>query len=360
MLRVGLIGLGGVGQVHLQAYRQAEKVNVIAAADIAYERVKPLTDAYEVKLYRDYCEMIASEALDIVCILTPVGAHEDIVTQCANRGLNIMCEKPLTLTLESAARMAEICAKQKVKFLYGSTYRFLPAVTTAKRLIEAGEIGDVRLMREEMIGGEGATSYQPMSYHHYPECGPGGSGMGLVDHGVHLIDIFSWLSGSEIVDVTGTANISGQPPVVETMDMKFKTGCKGLLTYYDSTFSTAAPNDGIFSEGEAWMLSGGLSPANTWQTEAPSFHVYGTRGALRVYYYGNHVTLKNEDGLRRVPVNGPAPPAHFATQIDAFAKSILADTDSPTPIECGIKALRALLAVYEAQSSGRRVSVASS
>ena len=80
--------------------------------------------------------------------------------------------------------------------------------------------------------------------------------MGLVDHGIHMIDTFPWLMDTEICTVRGRGNISGETPTTETMHMDFANGAVGRLVYNDLTFSTDLPSDGLFSRGAAWSLAG--------------------------------------------------------------------------------------------------------
>ena len=75
--------------------------------------------------------------------------------------------------------------------------------------------------------------------------------MGLVDHGVHMIDLFPWLTDSEIVSVMGRGNVSGETPATEFVYMTLANGAVGQLLYNDCTFDTDLPVEGIFSHGAA-------------------------------------------------------------------------------------------------------------
>ena len=218
--------------------------------------------------YSDYRDMLESESLDIVCVLVPVNLHREVTVACAEAGVHVFCEKPIAITLADAQQMVSVCGQRGVKFFYGASYRFLPAVRKARELIAAGAIGDVLLLTESILGGSGPDGFLPMGTIHYPQGGPGGSGLGLVDHGVHMIDLFPWLAGSEIVSISGRGNISGETPSTEHVNMILSNGATGQLLYNDGTFDTDLPAEGIFSHGlpgistvTSPLIAGTLTPA---------------------------------------------------------------------------------------------------
>jgi len=89
--------------------------------------------------------------------------------------------------------MISACRESGVQLCYGASYRYLPALIAAREIILSGQLGEILLLRESCIGGSGSQNRQTLGPHHFPPGGPGGSSMGLIDHGIHLIDTFSWL-----------------------------------------------------------------------------------------------------------------------------------------------------------------------
>src|ERR1700678_2327515 len=174
MLRIGLIGVGTVGILHLEAYRALRHASVVAVAEADVGRRNSATAGGTVRAYSDASTLLAAEQLDIVCISTPASSHESLVRLCAAAGTDILCEKPLALSPESGRRMIQVTNDCGVRLFYGSSYRFLPALLTARRLIQAGVIGDVMLLREQALGGRGMAHASAMPLSHYPAGGPGG------------------------------------------------------------------------------------------------------------------------------------------------------------------------------------------
>ena len=251
-LRVGLIGLGNVALAHLEGYRRLNQIQVVAGADPRAERSAMMAERYGFAADTDYREMLGRERLDLVAVLSTVATHREAVEAAADQGLHVLCEKPLTLGLEDADRMIARCKERRVKLFYAASYRFLPALIAARALIRDGAIGDVRLLTETMIGTRGPAGYQDMGPLHYPPGGPGGSGNGLVDHGIHLVDVFPWLAGTEIVAVSGRGQLSGKPPIAEHLTMELRSGAAGHLIYDDATWSADLPAEGQFSWGPSW------------------------------------------------------------------------------------------------------------
>ncbi len=354
--RVALIGLGGVGELHLEAYRGIDSIEVIAAAEPNSARRESLLGGTTIRGFADHTELLRRCPADIVCVLTPSATHEQLVLDCAAAGVDVLCEKPIAITLAAAERMRSACENAGVRFCYGASYRYLPAVRKARELIRAGAIGRVQLMREDVVGGRGLASWQPLPPSHYPAGGPGGSGMGIMDHGIHLIDTFRWLSDSEVIRVTGRGNLSGAAPRTEYIHMDFENGATGLILSNDATFPTALPAEGLFAEGAGWD-STGFVPAGSWSATPGSLEIYGSEGSLKVFHYANALFLFDASGIRRIPLTGRPSTAHFGTQIETFAARKIAGGQVPVSASDGIRALAVALAAYEFDTTGNAVNL---
>jgi len=342
-LRIAIVGLGGVGRLHLMAYAGARKVRVVAASDLdpAAAALCPPGVAF----HTDAAAMLAAERPDIVCVATPPASHAALVELAAAAGAHVLCEKPLAVSLADVERMRTACQAAGVNLAYGASYRFLPAIRRARELIAEGAIGEVVLMREAEIGGAGPDARVVLGPAHYPPGGPGGSPMGLVDHGVHLIDILPWLAGSPVASACGRGNVSGQPLGPEHLTLTLQSGAVGLLAYDEGVFPTALPAEGGFSLGGGWG-PGGYVAGGGWNPAPGAIHVHGTRGALRIHHYAHALFLIDADGVRQIPLDGRPAPHHFADQIDAFAEALAEGRAPDAGLDDGERALRVLLSAY--------------
>jgi predicted dehydrogenase len=180
--------------------------------------------------------------------------------------------------------------------------------------------------------------------------------MGLVDHGVHLIDILPWLAGSPVAEVFGRGNISGETPGPEHLTMRLASGALGLLAYDEGTFATALPAEGAFGWGGGWGPSG-YQPGGGWNPSPGAIHVHGERGALRILHYAHALYLTDADGTRQIPLEGAPAPHHFADQIDAFAEDLTLGRPPRCGVDDGERAARILLATYQSAREARAVAV---
>lgn len=345
-ISIGIIGLGGVAQAHLQAYELLDNIKIVSVCDVRKEVVKEISQRIGAKPYTDYHELLASGNIELVIVLTPASTHREIVEAVADYGIHVFCEKPIAVTLKDAEAMVAKCKQAEIKFFYGSCYRYLPAIVQAKQLIQAGTIGKVQLLTEQLIGGHGKNDYVELTPIHYPIGGPGGPGMGLVDHGIHLIDVFAWLNESEIVAAHGAGLISGSPASSEYMVMQMANGAMGHLIYNAATYTSGLPNEGMFSGGRGWLTDASVIEAGRWENEPASISVYGDKGSLRIFHYANALFINTGSGPRQVALSGRPAFGHFATQLEDCVKAIKDHNDPPVTGEDGIKALKALLEVY--------------
>jgi predicted dehydrogenase len=345
-LRVGLIGLGAVGRLHLEAYRAADRVRVVAVAEPDAARRAAAAEP-GIDLFADAAQMLAGANVDIACVLTPVASHAAMTRLCAEAGVHVLCEKPLAASLAEASAMIAACREAGVQLAYGASYRFLPAVARARALIADGALGDVVLLREQSIGGFGPATREILPPSHYPAGGPGGSPMGLVDHGVHLIDAFAWLAGAPVVSAHGRGNVSGEPPGPEHLTMTLANGAVGALLDDEGTYPTDLPAEGLLSWGASWDADG-YHAGGAWAAHPGAIHVHGSKGALRIAHYANALFLNDKNGLRQLPLEGRPAPFHFAAQIDAFAKDLIAGRPPRCDAEAGLAGLKVLAAAYPA------------
>jgi len=347
-MKVGIIGLGGVAQAHLQAFDLLpQTLELVTVCDVRPQVAADIGRQYKALAYSDYNELLRAGGIDLVMVLTPASTHREIVEASAAAGLQVFCEKPIAVSMADAEAMVAACAAANVRLFYGSSYRYLPAVIKARELIQSGTIGEVQLLTEQMTGGHGLAGYQELAPIHYPLGGPGGPGMGMVDHGVHLIDIFPWITGSEIVSASGQGHVSGEPASTEYMVMQLANGAVGHLIYNAATYSTGLPNEGMFSGGQGWLSDATVADAGGWEEEPGSISVYGSQGSLRIFHYTNALFLNTGEGPQQVALTGRAAFGHFATQLEDVAAVLAADGRPNIAGEDGVKALAALLEIYD-------------
>jgi predicted dehydrogenase len=350
---LGVVGLGTVAEPHIEAYLQLDCVEIAGVAEPCAQRRNEVSARFGVPSFESCAQLLASSIPDIICVLTPASTHRQIVEESARAGAHVLCEKPMAHTLEDASAMEDACRRHSVRFCYGSSYRYLPALIEARRLIAQGAIGTVRLLVEEVITGEGASSFQPLSTTHYPTGGPGGGGYGLVDHGIHMLDVLPWLCDGSIATVFGRGDRTGATARPEFAILGLTGGALGVLLYDGSTWPLELPAEGVFSEGRQWIdRRGWVGPRGLWNPHPGSIRVYGSKGALRIYHYANRLLLSNDGGMRDCELPRGATPAHFGAQMRHFCQELDDGADPSCGAGAGIQTLTALFAIYDSEKRG--------
>lgn len=349
---VAVIGLGMVADGHLAAYREVPEVQIVAVVDPRVERTREVAARLGVRGFHSCEEMLRHLRPTIGCILSTVASHRENTELLANAGVHVLCEKPMTNNLDDARAMALACQRNGVQFMYGSSYRFLPTIARARELIASGAIGRIMLIEERGVTGSGADQFTPMSSAHYPHGTPGGGGFGIVDHGIHLLDVFPWLLGSPIRRAFGRGNHTGSSMNTEFALLEHECGALGWLVYDEATVSSDMPWEGLFASGLTWKhgIGFGGEPGD-WLGEAASIRVHGTHGALRIYYYANRLFLSVPAGAREIQVSPAAAPTHFGRQLRAFVAALAESAAAPVGPAIGIQALNALMAIYRSAES---------
>jgi UDP-N-acetyl-2-amino-2-deoxyglucuronate dehydrogenase len=350
---LGIVGLGTVAEPHIEAYLQLDCVEIIGLAEPCAPRREEVGGRFGLPSFESCAQLLAAARPDIVCVLTPASAHREIVEESARAGAHVLCEKPMAHTMEDALAIERACRRYGVRFCYGSSYRHLPALTEARRLIAEGALGAVRLLVEEVVTGAGESSFRPLSATHYPIGGPGGGGYGLVDHGIHMLDVLPWLCDSSIATVFGRGDRSGAVARPEFAMLGLANGALGVLLYDGSTWPLELPPEGLFSEAREWIdRRGWVGPRGCWDPHPGNIRVYGGNGSLRIYHYANRLLLNCGRGVRECELSRGATPAHFGAQMRRFCQELDDDAEPSCGAGTGIRALAALCAVYDSEKSG--------
>ena len=170
--RVGIVGCGGMGGSHARTFQSHERTEVVSCADLNPSMAGRLAEEYELPShYGDYGEMFANEGLDIVSVTTWQNVRAEITIAAAEAGIpGIFGEKPMCASLGEADDMVAACEKSGSKLAIGHQRRYDAQNTEARRLIQAGAIGEPKTMLRR-------------------------DGKGLLNRGTHEIDEMRYILG---------------------------------------------------------------------------------------------------------------------------------------------------------------------
>ncbi len=140
MLKVGLVGVGGISGAHIPAWENRADAELVALCDIRTERMERFENT-EKHLYTDLDEMLANEELDILDICLPTYLHAEVAIKAMNMGINVVTEKPISLKKEDVARVYEAAEKNNVKFMVAQVLRFWPEYELLKEIYDSKRYG---------------------------------------------------------------------------------------------------------------------------------------------------------------------------------------------------------------------------
>lgn len=196
MLRVGIIGLGGMGRGRLRYYAQMPDAQVVAFADVRCEELRGdrsletlLKVPFEqVHWFGDYRELAESGVVDAVDICLPTDLHCDAAVAALEGGLHVLCEKPMALTLADCDTMVEAGHKAGKVLMIAQCIRFWPEYDVLTRLVQSGEAG--RLLSLQLTR-QGQTPRGGCGWMCQAEHGGGA----ILDLHIHDIDYCQYLLG---------------------------------------------------------------------------------------------------------------------------------------------------------------------
>lgn len=139
-MKIGIVGAGGMGNVHYANYREIPDCRVTAVCDAA-PRAKDVAAQWGVPLYTTITEMVKSEDIDLVDICTPTFLHHDMVMEALSLGKNVICEKPIALSLSDAREMLDTAKKQGCRLYIAQVLQFTKEVQFLRQTVESGEYG---------------------------------------------------------------------------------------------------------------------------------------------------------------------------------------------------------------------------
>ena len=146
MLKVGLVGVGAISGSHIPTWLNNENTQLVAICDIREEQMEQYA---EIKHYSSYDEMLENEELDIVDICVPTFLHVEFSLKALKKGINVLCEKPVSLKNDDATMLYEVAKQNNVKFMVAQVLRFWNEYVVLKELYENKKYG--KLLSGSMI-----------------------------------------------------------------------------------------------------------------------------------------------------------------------------------------------------------------
>lgn len=334
---IGIVGAGwGADNIHAPCHMRNPKAELVAVADMFEEAAKRFAEKHGCEAwYTDYNKMLKREDIDIVEVCVPNYLHAEVSIAAMEAGKNVICEKPLAISVEQADKMVETAKKRGVKLMYAENSLFAPALTRVKGIIDEGGIGSIESVeaRETHSGSHSKFAIERRY-----------SGGGCLLHlGCHPIGVALWLIGKPVKRVY--AEIGNLYHNIEVED--FATM---LMRFKDNEAATIHAN---------YITKGGMDDR---------VEIYGTHGVILANWVkSNQVRVFSEvgysyavekvdltTGWANVTVNDLWD-LGYINELKYFVECVAEDKEPFPTGEFGREVLKIIFAGYKSAQDGKPV-----
>jgi predicted dehydrogenase len=320
-IKMGVLGVGEMGKRHAENLRRlVPGAELVAIADVAEARAKQVAQELEVEhAFGSLEAMLELKGLQAVLIATPDKFHAQAVIQAARAGKDILCEKPLALTMADAYAALDAVGNAGVRLQVGFMRRYDTAHAAAMKRIEAGEIGTPLIFKS--VGRD--KDEPPMAAYQ-----SGVNGMILYNSTIHDFDLARWMMRDEVAEVQTYATVATRPEVARYGDV-------------------------VASSVNLQYRNGGIGNIESYVSAVYAYDVrteiLGTKGAVFLSANGSTQTLADHFLTRFADA--------YLAEVRDFVHNVLEDKPVRVTGEDGLKALALAVAAENSIKQGRAVKV---
>ncbi len=248
-MRAAIIGIGAIARLHARALADIPGVALVAACCRTEEKGRAFAAEFGCAWHGDAAAMLRKEKPDFVTVATPSGAHLDAALAAIRKGVPVICEKPLEITLKRIDRMITAAAKAGVPLGAIFPQRFNPVIQTVHAAAAAGRFGQLAVAASYVPWWRDDAYYGPGRWQGTKALDGGGA---LMNQSIHGVDALQWIAGATMPDlapaenpvesvVAFTAVRAHDPARLEVEDscvavLRFKNGALGQLLAATSLF----------------------------------------------------------------------------------------------------------------------------
>ena len=327
MLRVALVGCGGVGHLRAGLIAADPEARLVAVNDLDPQRAAALAGEAGAEAVASWEAAVGRDDVDAVIVSATNDTHTPIGTAALAAGKHVLVEKPLARTPEEATQLVAAAASAGRVLQTGFNHRWYPSILKARELIDAGAIGEPITARCRY--GHGARQGWESTWFARKELSGGGT---FLDNGVHALDLFRWFLG-DFVEATGmVGTLAWDSGACEDNGMGVFRTAGGRLALLHSSWTQWEP---VFS-----------------------FEVYGTNGFVQANGRETLVLGGRSAAFGPVPTqtwHTPGRDPSWAADWREFTAAIGEGRPPLADGRAGLEAVRMAYAVYEANATGRTV-----
>ncbi|MDD3726513.1 MAG: Gfo/Idh/MocA family oxidoreductase [Candidatus Ratteibacteria bacterium] len=191
MVKIGIIGAGYMGSMHATVYSQLPDAKVVGIADIRGEKAKSLATKVKALPYSDPQQLLEREDITTIDICLPTFLHKEFVIKAAEKGKDVICEKPIALDIEDANEMIEACKKHRVRFMVAQVIRFWAEYKFLKEIYDRKKYGELITLSCRRLSSLPTWGWQDWILDSNK------SGGALIDLHIHDTDFICYLMGKK-------------------------------------------------------------------------------------------------------------------------------------------------------------------
>jgi predicted dehydrogenase len=322
MVRIGVVGVGGMGKSHCNALKNVRDCQFTAVADVRPEVVEEVASKFGVKPFTDRGEMF--DEVDAIIVATPPWQHAEVTVDAAKNGIHVFCEKPLSATLDDADAMLAAADDAGVVFMVGHVLRFYPLHELGRKMVDDGLIGDIVYLETDYCGRYSGPRRRPDSWF--------GRMGGFLENGIHKADLINWFGGEAESVSAEVGSFSGNEDWEDyaTSLIRYKPGAVGILRW--GPFMGARGSRGTVIDGSKGSMKLDMDSGNVY-----------------------HMLMGEKEWTETIPPNKGE--SGVVRELQHFVNCI---NDNKKPISDGRdgrKAVEVVLASYRSAKEGTKVSL---
>lgn len=347
-LKIGIIGVGNISGMHIQAYQQNPNVELYAFCDINETQLKKRAEEFGVsRTFTNKEDMLALPELDAVSVCTWNSAHAECTIAALEAGKHVLCEKPMATNAEDARRMKEAAEKSGKLLMIGFVRRFGNDCAVLQDFLNTGFFGDLYYAKATYLRRNGC----PGGW--FGEKARSGGGP-LIDLGVHVIDLVRYLMGNpKPVSVYGAT----YQKLFDRRDLKDKKEYVATSKTDHDIYDVEDLASAMIRFDNGATLAVEASFSLNLKKNTGDIELFGTKAGaklspeLEIFTetngYMTNVTLEKPTALSFDGL--------FEGEINHFVDCIQNGTACQAPAEDGIQLMRILDAIYESARTGHEV-----
>ena len=256
---IGLVGAGRMGSIHARLVRAGvPQAKLVGIADVNIDAARCLAAQLgDPPIFDSIEALLATPGLDAVLIATSSSRHLEMIQLAASAGKDILCEKPIALTLADTDAAIDAAARAGVRLQVGFMRRWEPDYVRAKARLASGDFGRPMLFKSLQFDAEPP----PLTF-----ADPAVSGGIMIDMGIHEFDLARWLMADEVVEVHAYGSTYAHPTLASVGDvdsavvnLRFANGSTGTVELArNTTYGEDVRTEVLATNGSVWvgLLSG--------------------------------------------------------------------------------------------------------